>query len=532
MISRIGILPATALALVLAAAGHANPGKPQDPSAQQNPLAVIDWLGKQAPSRAGDPAQPKPPAKEPPVAESASPPAVTVAPLGQGQPREIGLVPSNVTGLPVRLWYGSEVKDVIRRIERLPNLHLPAARSLLYTLLLADALAPNADAAAGDKLAVARVSKLVDLGALDPALSLIEQAGVTTSQAHFDLWMEISLLTGHEDRACATLAKSPHLTLDYGTRIFCHAREGRWDDAALTLGSAQALGLMPEPALAVFDRFLYPDAYEGKAPLSTPRDMDPMLFRLFETIGEPKSTRSLPRAYAVADLRDIAGWKAQLEAAERLTRVGALPDNVLLGLYTAREPAASGGVWDRVDAFQRLEAALREGDDEAVAERLPAAWSAMQDAELETTFAALFAESLMTVDLDGEAQRISLTLGLLSPAYEQRAAATPQIETALPDGALLRAVAMGEAPDRRPAGDMAAAIHDAFAAPDPRQDLVALAGKDQLGLAILQLLGLLNDGAGGDAAAFRSALSTLRALGLEDTARRAALQMLLLDRNA
>ena len=57
-------------------------------------------------------------------------------------------------------------------------------------------------ATAGDTLALARAQKLMQRGALDPALSLIEQAGVTTSPAHFDLWMHISLLTGTEDRAC------------------------------------------------------------------------------------------------------------------------------------------------------------------------------------------------------------------------------------------------------------------------------------------------------------------------------------------
>jgi hypothetical protein len=50
-----------------------------------------------------------------------------------------------------------------------------------------------------------------------------------------------------------------------------------------------------------------------------------------------------------------------------------------------------------------------------------------------------------------------------------------------------------------------------------------------LGMAILRLLSLLHDGASGDTSALRDALATLRALGLEDTARRAALQIVLLQ---
>ncbi|MFD2739391.1 hypothetical protein ACFSUD_07425 [Sulfitobacter aestuarii] len=531
-----GCLSAVALSAVLAAPGQA---EIDDAPPSRAPLSVIDWLGSNtAPSEPQPVAVPRPgppqarrprPDDQPPVVKSALAPQITVTPLGKGQPREIGLVPGKVTGLPASLWRGSEIDDLLRLIERLPDLSLPAAQSLLYTVLLAEARAPQGKAADGDALARARVRKLAQLGALDPALSLIEQAGVATSPEHFDLWMQISLLNGTEDRACATLKKSPHLTRDYGTRIFCAARDGEWENAALTFGSAQALGLMNETTLALFDRFLHPDLFEGAAPLPVPRDMDPMSFRLFETIGEPLPTRNLPRAYAVADLRDLAGWKSQLEAAERLTRAGALPDNHLLGLYTARDPAASGGIWDRVAALQRFETALASGDPEQIAKALDRAWEAMREAELEIAFATLFAEKLQQVALTGRARGLAFAIGLLSPAYEATATQTdPLPDYAGHDGAFLRAVALGEAPARRPGDDLAAAIHDAFTTPEPRTDLLAGARSEQLGASILRVLALLDDGARGDAPALGSALATLRALGLEDTARRAALQVLLL----
>ena len=492
------------------------------------PLSVIDWLGQQTPSA---PTAKRPPkttrSDEPPVATSAAPPHISVTPLGDGAPRRIGLVPGNVTGLPSNIWTGSDVNTLTARIADLPDLHLPAAQALLYTVLLAEAEAPQGLARNGDTLALARVEKLMELGALDPALSLIEQAGVTTSTAHFDLWMQLSLLTGTEDRACARLMKAPHLTRDYGTRIFCSARTGYWENAALTFGSAQALGLLEDTQLDLFDRFLNPDYFEGAEPLRAPRRMDPMTFRLFETIGEPLPSNILPRAYAVADLRDLAGWKAQLEAAERLTRAGALPDNQLLGLYTDRQPAASGGIWDRVAALQRFETALSTGSAEAVAKTLPPAWEAMREASLEVSFAALFSEPLSTIPLAGHASRLARDVALLSPNYE---AAAARVLGDAPEEQLLRAVARGETPSG-PAPDayLAAAVHDAFSNPTPRADLMEMARDEQLGMAILRLLSMLHDGASGDTSALRDALATLRALGLEDTARRAALQIVLLE---
>ncbi len=492
----------------------------------QVPLSVIDWLGAQPATTPGHlrPVLPPPGlAQEPPVAKSGTAPAVTVTALGQGSPREIGLVPTAITGLPADIWTGSDADVIIRKIARLPAPTLPAAQALLYTVLLAEARAPGGDAAAGDALALARVEKLMSLGALDPALSLIEQAGVATSPAHFDLWMQISLLSGTEDRACARLAAAPHLTHDYGNRIFCAARLGQWDNAALTFGSAQALGLMGPDKLALIGRFLNPEEYDGAPPLRPPRQMDPLSFRLFETIGEALPTRNLPRAYAVADLRDLAGWKAQLEAAERLTRAGALPDNRLLGLYTERKPAASGGVWDRVAALQRFETALNTGSTEAVQKTLPSVWAAMQEAGLEVSFATLFAEPLAPFALTGRAAEIAMQIGLLSPAYEAAAAG-------IEEKPLLAAVAIGEMPAQAPDDPSALAVFEGFTDAPPRADLIAGARQSRLGESILVLLDLLDAGANGDTHALRDALSTLRALGLEDTARRVALQSLLLVR--
>ena len=515
------------LAVLGVAFGAALPAQAQD--TVQAPLSVIDWLERQstAPGRiAPPPTAVKPAPDEPPVAASGLAPKVTVTALGSGAPRQIGLVPANVTGLPSDLWWGSAPEDIIKQINALPEMHLPAAQALMYTVLLAEAKAPQGQAAAGDKLALARVQKMLDLGALDPAMSLIEQAGVTTSSDHFDLWMQISLLLGVEDRACGALKTAPHLTQDYGNRILCAARDGRWENAALTYGSAKALGLMPPEKLDLIDRFLNPDLFENAAPLPPPRAMDPLSFRMFESIGEAKPTGPLPRAYAVADLRDLAGWKAQLEAAERLTRAGALPDNRLLGLYTDRSPAASGRVWDRVAALQRFETALGTGSAEAVAKTLPTVWEAMKQAELETAFAGLFAERLAGVELSGQAARIAFEVGLLSPRYEATAAQAQ----ATPETALLREIAFGEVSTSRPQEPIAAAVHAAFTDAAPRADLTQKAQQKQLGVSILTLLSLLEDGINGDAKALQDALATLRALGLEDTARRAALQLLLLER--
>lgn len=501
------------LPLALAAQDSAASG------AEAPPLSVIDWLGAQRP-----PAAPKDePGEEPAVATSALPPQVTVRPLGESAPRLTGLVPGDVTGLPEDLWAGSEAEVLRSLITEMPDLTLPAAQSLLYTLLLAEAAPPRGDPAAGESLALARVSDLMRRGAIDPALALVEQVGVTRSPDHFDLWMELSLLAGTEDRACAILRAAPHLTRDYGFRIFCAAREQAWEDAALTFGSAQALGLLPDWKLDLIDRFLNPDLFEEAEPMRVPRGIDPLSFRMFEAIGEPLPSGSLPRPFANADLRDLAGWKAQLEAAERLARAGALPDNRLLGLYTERAPAASGGVWDRVAALRDFDTALASGSAEAVTKTLPRVWEAMQEAELEMTFVGLFAEPLTELELSGRAGTVAETVGLLSTQYESAASGRPAED-------LIGGLARGEVTGRTPEDPLPAAIHAAFTEAPPRADLVSAVQEQRLGETILRLVEMLQEGTEGDLPALRDALATLRAIGLEDVARRAALQLMLLER--
>ncbi|WP_298917999.1 hypothetical protein [uncultured Roseobacter sp.] len=490
-------------------------------AAQDQPLSVIDWV-QQNPDQPALTSVAMPDGGIAPIARSGLAPDVAVMPLDEEAVRIIGLVPASVTGLPQTLWRRSDPQALSRQLNSLPELRLPAAQALLFTALLTEAQGPGQDAAQEDVFTLARVSALQRFGALDPALALIEQADVTRDAAHFAAYMDLALLSGQEGPACGTLDAQPHLSPGMSYQIFCSARQGDWTTATLLYDTGKALSFMSKPEVAALDRFLHPEFFDGLPPLQPPRKITPLLFRLHEAIGEPLPTRLLPRAFAVADLRDLAGWKAQLEAAERLAKTGALPDNRLLGLYSDRDPAASGGIWDRVEAVQQFDTALRTRSAGAVNKTLPRAWAAMQEAELEVAFAGLFAEALSQVPLTGRSADIATTLMLLSPNYGDLADRSPS--------KLLRDVATGDPAGLEASNPLHQAVIDGFAVGAARSDLVEMARTDRLGEAILRSLVLLEDGASGDPLALTEALGTLRALGLEDTMRRAALQIFLLDR--
>lgn len=492
-------------------------------AAAEQPLSAITWLDQKG-AQALTPLDPT----EPPVTASVVLPQIETRPLKTLEP-PLGLVPARVTGLPDTLWQRSDPDRLAELIAKAPVRDIPALQTLLYTLLLSEAYAPDRDDS-GETLLLARIDRLLELGAADPAQELAQHADPARNAARFARWFDATLLTGDEDRSCSALTASPHLAPDYSARIYCYALRGNWETAALTLETAHALDLMPQDRLSLLDRFLSPGIFEDAPPLPAPDHPDPLTFRLFEAIGERLPTRPLPRAFAMADLRDVAGWKSQLEAAERLARTGALPANRLLGIFTERRPAASGGIWDRVRALQQFETALGTGSETALLKTLPAAWRAMQSARLEVAFATLFADRLCALSLsDPGLKPLIWEICLLSDGYEDVA----QIGFGShPRDLFLAALARGEPGQALAPDTMTEAIQAGF---DPRTELpldlnVALQN-GALGETILRAMVLLDRGAKGNPSDLTKALATLRALGLEDTARRASLQILLLERS-
>lgn len=484
------------------------------PLSAQTPLSAIDWLN-QTPTVALD--DPFVEDIDPPTGVTT--PEVTVSPLENVGRDAVGLLPSAVTGLPSTLWQESASHALADRIADLRIDSLPAMQALLYTLLLAEANPPQ-DAGVADALLVARVDKLMSLGAIEHANALLERAGPDT-ELLFQRWFDVTLLLGEEQRACEALNNASHLAPSYAARVFCLARMGDWTAAALTLETANLLGLLTLEEDALLLRFLDPELAEDAPMLTAVAEPTPLTFRLYEAIGEPLLAANLPKAYAHADLRSTAGWKAQLEAAERLARVGALPENRLLGIYTDRAPAASGMIWDRVSALQSFDKAIDAEDTLAVKDTLPAAWSAVQQAGIEVPFARLYANQLGTLPLRGVTQVLAREIRLLSPDYEAASKQGPQD--------FLSGIAMG-VPPRRGETPQEQAIADAFHGAGVPQSFTHKLARGQLGEVILEAMDMYSLGVQGDLRALTNALATFRSLGLEDTARQAALQVLLLDR--
>jgi hypothetical protein len=482
----------------------------------ERPLSAIDWLDSIPQST---------PIKlatdEPKVINGAPLPGVTVTTLDGQTAQIIGLIPSTVSGLPTNLWGKSDAGMLAQTLANMPTLTLPAAQATLFTLLLAVADPASGKAAAFD---MARVDALVKAGALDPALALIKQIGPSKNPAIAQRFADASLLNETETASCALINATPFLAPDFAYRIFCTARSGDWNTAALLFGIARILGTVTPNQAAVLERFLDPDLFEGDAPLPRPTTPSPLLFRMHEALGQPITTRSWPLAYANADLRDVAGWKTQIEAAERLAQSGALPANRLLGIYSQRSPAASGGIWDHVAAVQRFETALNTRSAAAIAKTMSTAWSLIQAANLSAPFATLFAGRVLKTELPPQIHDDALDIILYSSLYKSAAATFPDAADRHP---FRTAVALGDVSAINADSPLKIAILRGFSSDSADPTLLQQAKNSELGHALLNTLTMLQSGSEGDMGQLSTALGTFRALGLEDMARRAALQILI-----
>ncbi|MGY9033688.1 MAG: hypothetical protein ACKVIA_15860, partial [Rhodobacterales bacterium] len=214
---------------------------------------------------------------EPATSTNADVPPVTVTGLGAPSPDPIGLLPSDVTGLPHNLWATSDSATLTHLIQSARLDTLPVVHDLMMTLLLAEA-GPPLGANTGGSLFLARVDKMLDIGALDPALALLEQVD-TVSPDVFRRLFDVALLTGTEDSACDVMRATPSVAPTFQARIFCLARSGDWAAAALTLNIHRVLGDISPEEEALISRFLDPDLFEDEAALQLPDRISPLVFR-------------------------------------------------------------------------------------------------------------------------------------------------------------------------------------------------------------------------------------------------------------
>jgi hypothetical protein len=513
-----------ARALLLAAAALGPSAEP----APAQPRSAIPWLSDSV-AAAPVPLAPAAPSV-PPLTEG----PVIVTPLEEVGRNAAGILTPEASGLPPKLWGSTPASRVRELILDHPDRGVPAARALFRRLLLAQA-DPPAGSGPEAEILLARLDRLLDIGALDEAEALLLAAGPETPEL-FRRWFDIGLLTNDAEEQCAALRQNPALSPTLPARVFCLARGGDWNAAEITLTLGGEVGSITPEQRALLGRFLDPVLFEEDPAPPIPRPLTALDFTLREAVGLPRPPGALPLAFLRGDLDPHAPMRVRIGAAERLVLAGSAAPEALFDAYRAGAPAASGGVWDRARAVQALDAALEGPAPPAeLAEALATADIALSTRGLRAAFTAAYAPSLETLDPAAlpEAARDRLA-ELLLLAAEPAAAAKASGPAPFPRAAALLALAAAAVSptEAAPEDERLQAALRGLADRPPRDDretrLAGMIAEGRAGEAILEALALLEPGPAVDPAALEAALFTLSAAGQRDAARAVALQTLLL----
>ena len=242
-----------------------------------------------------------------------------------------------------------------------------------------------------------------------------------------------------------------------------------------------------------------------------------------EAVGLPRPPGPLPLAFLHMDLDEHVPMRIRAEAAERLVLSGAVAAPALFAAYRSGEPAASGGVWDRAQAVQALDAALAGGADGRTgagrgrrrARRARAPGGAGRGLRRPAGRARPGARSMPT-------RGGRWPSSCCSPARVRRRPGrraprpTPRWRPCSPSPGRGRA----GCPGRRPGGRGARrARRDRGRPTGARRSSPRRLAAGRQGEAILAALALIRSGPAADPPALRAALMTLRLAGQEDAAR-------------
>ena len=493
------------------------------------PHSAIDWLSESL-------LQPPNFVISPPgrTGQSHSNDTISNMPLEMVSRDAAGLLPPDVTGFPLSIWGDVRTQQATALLDTYNRSDVPEISSLYKQILLAQSN-PPLDSGPEGTLLLARIDRLFEMGALEEAETLILLAGVREPEI-FQRWFEVAIVGERTNAPCAALKRQPSLSNDVATRVICLARAGDWNAAAITVSLAESLGQIAQDDADLLVRFLDPEMFAELPDPGNPEPLDAISFTLRESLALPRPEYALPLPFLNADINLRTPARQRILAAERLVREAAIPTGLLFAAYRGARAASSGGAWGRAEMVQDLDKAFVGEDDEKLAKTLTEAMIGFADAGMLYTFAFEYADSLAHYPAGPEtaliAPRIRRLLLLADRPLAQWAtlgrADPPNVQFAIRLAS--REVISGVSPYSDPLPE---AIHLAFAnLTPPNQEIAHLLGKIDSGNfaeVLLRALVLLANGPETDPQAIHEGLYLLRKLGLEDSARRVAIQLLLIE---
>lgn len=496
-------------------------------SSAQAPMSAIGWLSDSL-------------NEPPPSFEFRIDPTPLIAPItpqievtfvsSEVSPDAIGILAPALTGLPANLWGDMTADAVANMIRNFPTTGTPEGKSLFQRILLAQAN-PTFDVSQNGAILQARIERLFEMGAIEEAEALVN---LTQPLPHdiFDIAFKVAIISDRTTQVCNALKAAPALSPDISARIYCLARSGDWNAAAMTLSLSASIGMIDHPHEEMLVRYLDPELFEGEPDPTAPDPFTTMDFVLREAVFLPRPNNSMPLPYIYRDIEAFAPLRAQIEASERLVKAGSMPPKQLFAAYRNGIAASSGGVWGRKNAVDILDKALEEQDAAKIIAAALTAAKALEEVGLLHAMAIEYGEHLATLAHDGtDTDNKILALAHMAgvSAGHSEGPQDLSVQDRLAGQLVMRNLPQNTADESTLTKAIVQWIRKETVATTTSKRLHGMLENGNHGQAILAALELLSNGANGDPEDIRTGLQILSTAGQQDAARRIAVQILLLE---
>lgn len=301
------------------------------------------------------------PSQTPPRASAADPASVEIAPIGRVADGAAGLSSAQDLGLPISAWSRTDEARAVALAEQLRPTRLRSVNRLAIRLLSTAFEPPIGDptgvSAPQEDFLSARIKALTRFGAAERASRLAEIAGAHRLSGAADA----ALVAGRLEPLCRAL-----LTPDEPAsqpRIYCQILAGDQVGAMIALEASRSLGDDDEITLSLLEALAEPALKDLATPPETVAEITPLrlaAMRMLSITPPPDFARTAPLPLLPTVFGAETPPRETLSAYERLERSGALETADLRAAFDAASSAESGGVWGRVEVYDRAAAAAPE----------------------------------------------------------------------------------------------------------------------------------------------------------------------------
>ena len=308
----------------------------------------------------------------------------------------LGIIPSNITGIDTDIWRKVNEQTLYNELQSLPDLQFHSAQTFLKRVLISETNPPllsKKSRLSGSLYLIARLDKLIKIGALDEAESLINQVAQINSDLFIRL-SKISFLTGRLGPMCDKLNKQPSLSNDLSVRVICLSKLNDWNAAVLILSSAVSLNLLDKNREMLLINYLDPDvSLQTTLPFDY-TNFDEIDFYLGNLAKNFNSKLTDSVKYHYASHINNNNLVDKILAAEALVTKKSISVSTLFDIYRSNTIEGSKGFWGRMRAIKNLDQNLERNNEQSVGIAIERTIEEMYLANLLFTLAPEYAAKL------------------------------------------------------------------------------------------------------------------------------------------